>query len=131
MSLDYKLRHIIIKKLIGLVYIAIIGLSKSACVVVINEGDTPFLVRSIQGVFRRYAVRKGSVRSTQKSCYIVRSYLFLLLKGPIYIKKHNKRDVQSQIIQNFSRARYARAFLGVISAFINLNNDFARSKTRK
>ena len=31
------------------------------------EGDNPppLLVRSIQGVFRRYAVRKGSVRSTQ------------------------------------------------------------------
>jgi len=25
----------------------------------------PLLVRSIQGVFRQYAVRKGSVRSTQ------------------------------------------------------------------
>jgi len=35
------------------------------------EGDTPLLVRSIQGGFRRYAVRKGSVRSTQKLCYIV------------------------------------------------------------
>jgi len=90
----------------------------------------PFLVRSIQGVFRRYAVRKGSVL-TQKSCYVVRSYLFLLLKGQIFIKKHNKHDVQSQIIIKFSRASFARAFLGVISAFKNLNNDFARSKTRK
>ena len=72
----------------------------------------PFLVRSIQGVFRRYAVRKGSVRSTQKSCYIVRKHLFLLLKGSIFIKKHNKRDIQSQIILNFSRARFARAFWG-------------------
>ena len=34
----------------------------------------PILVRSMQGVFRRYAVRKGSVRSTQKSCYIVRRH---------------------------------------------------------
>jgi len=93
-----------------------------------QEGDTPFLVRSIQGVFRRCAVRKGSVRSTQKSCYIVRSYLFLLLKGPIYIKKHNKRDKQSQ---TFSRARFASAFLGLFQHFINFNNDFARSKTRK
>jgi len=67
----------------------------------------PFLVRSIQGVLRRYAVRKGSVRSTQKSCYIVRSYLILLLKGPNFIKKHNKRDVQSQIILNFSLASFA------------------------
>jgi len=50
----------------------------------------PFLVRSIQGVFRRYAVRKGSVRSTQKFCYIVRRHQFLLLKCQIFIKKHNK-----------------------------------------
>ena len=43
----------------------------------IYEGDTPLLVRSIQGGFRRYAVRKGSVRSTQKFCYIVRRHQFL------------------------------------------------------
>ena len=29
----------------------------------ICEGDTPFLVRSIQGVFRRYAVHKNPVIS--------------------------------------------------------------------
>jgi len=72
----------------------------------------PILVHSIQGVFRRYAVRKESVRSTQKSCYIVRRHLFLLLKGPIFIKKHLKRDIQRQIILNFSRACFARAFFG-------------------
>jgi len=72
----------------------------------------PFLVRSIQRVLRRYAERKGSVRSTQKSCYIVRRHLFLLLKGPIFIKKHNKRDIQSQTILNFSRACFARALWG-------------------
>jgi len=38
----------------------------------------PFLVRSIQGEFRQYPVRKGSVRSMQKFCYIVRSHQFLL-----------------------------------------------------
>jgi len=38
----------------------------------------PFLVRSIQGFFKRYAVRKGLVRSTQKFCYIVRRHQFLL-----------------------------------------------------
>ena len=42
-----------------------------------HEGDTPLLVRSIQGGFRRYAVRKGSVRSTQTFCYIVRRHQFL------------------------------------------------------
>ena len=52
------------------------------------EGDTPLLVRSIQGGFRRYAVRKGSVSSTQKFCYIVRRHQFLLLKDPIFIKKN-------------------------------------------
>jgi len=76
------------------------------------EGDTPlFGTQYIQGVFRRYAVRKGSVRSTQKSCYIVRRHLFLLLKGPIFIKKHNKRDIQSQIIKTF-RALASLAFFG-------------------
>ena len=78
----------------------------------INEGDNPppLLVRSIQGVFRRYAVHKGSVRSTQKSCYIVRRHQFLLLRCPIFIKKHNKRDIQNQITLNIWRARFARAF---------------------
>ena len=90
-------------------------ISKISCMRV----TPPILVRSIQGVFRRYAVRKGSVRSTQKSCYIVRRHLFLLLKGPLFIKKHTKCDIPSQIILTL-RSR----FLGVISAFINLNNDF-------
>jgi len=40
----------------------------------INEGDPPPLVHSIQGGLRRYAVRKGLVRSTQKFCYIVRRH---------------------------------------------------------
>ena len=76
------------------------------------EGDTPLFgtqysggvetVRSTQRVGTQYA----------KSCYIVRRHLYLLLKGPIFIKKHNKRDIQSQIILNFSRARFARAFWG-------------------
>jgi len=77
----------------------------------------PLLVRSIQGVFRRYAVRKGSVRSTQKSCYIVRRHEFLLLKGPIFIKKHKQRDIQSQISLFFSRARFACAVWGHLSNY--------------
>ena len=41
----------------------------------IIEGDPPPFVRSIQGGgLRRYAVRKGLVRSTQKFCYIVRRH---------------------------------------------------------
>jgi len=69
-----------------------------------HEGDTTtLLVRSIQGGFRRYAVRKGLVRSTEKFCYIVRRHLFFLLKkGPIFTKKHNTRDI----------SLLARAFLG-------------------
>jgi len=48
------------------------------CRVANHEDDTPFLVRSIQGGgVRRYAVRKGLVRSTQKSCYIVRKLQIL------------------------------------------------------
>ena len=50
------------------------------------------------------AVRKWSVRSAQKSCYIKRRHQFLLLKGPIFNTKHNKRDIQSQITLNFLRA---------------------------
>jgi len=46
----------------------------------------------------------------------------------IFIKKHNKRDIQCQTTQNCSRARLARVFV-VILAFINLNIDFGRSKT--
>jgi len=70
----------------------------------------PILVRSIQWVFRRYAVRNGSVRSTQKSCYIVGRHQFLLLKCPIFIKKHNKHDIQSKITLNFLLARSSCAF---------------------
>jgi len=54
----------------------------------------PFVAQYLGGGFRRYEVRKGSVRSTQKSCYIVRKHQFL--KCQIFIKKHKKRDIQSQ-----------------------------------
>ena len=53
----------------------------------IYEGDNPLGVR-----VRRYEVREGSVRSTQNSLYSVRKHNFLL-KGPIFIRKHNKRDI--------------------------------------
>ena len=36
-----------------------------------------------------YAVRKGSVRRTQKSCYVVRRHQILLFKCAIFIRKHN------------------------------------------
>jgi len=45
----------------------------------IYEGDTPPLFcTQYSGGLRRYAVRKGSVRSTQKFCYIVRKHKFVL-----------------------------------------------------
>jgi len=69
---------------------------------------SPLLVRSIQGVFRWYAVRKGWVRSTQKSCISYADINFLLLKVPIFIKKHKKCGIQSQISLIF-RAR-AKSF---------------------
>ena len=65
-------------------------------------------VRSIQGAFRRYAVRKGSVRITKKSCYIVCSHHILLLNGQIFTRKHNKRDIQSKESLNSSSACFAR-----------------------
>ena len=75
----------------------------------IVEGDTPhLLVRSIEVMFGRYAVRKGSVRSTQKFCYIVRRHQFLILKGPIIIKKHKKRDIQT-FIQSQKYLYFARS----------------------
>jgi len=79
------------------------------------EGDTPpFLVRSIQGVLRRYAIRKGSVRSTQNPVISYADIIFLLLNGPIFIKRQNKSDIQSQItLKNFARALRSR-FLGSI-----------------
>ena len=55
------------------------------------------LVRSIQRGFRRYALRKVSVRSTQKFCYIVSRHQFLLQKCPFFIRKHNTHDIQSQV----------------------------------
>ena len=73
-----------------------------------------------RGGVRRYAVRKGSVRITQKSCYIVRRHTFLLKKRPIFIKKHNKRDIQSQITLNF------RAFWGQKLAFTGRVPKFGR-----
>jgi len=43
------------------------------------EGDTPYWYAVLRGG-RRYAVRKGLVRSTHKFCYIVRRHQFVTLK---------------------------------------------------
>ena len=89
-------------------------------------GRPPNLVRSIQGVgFRRYAVRKWSVRSTQKSCYIVRRNQFLLKKV-----KYSSRNTTLFILQSPKTSDFSlRATLyGVISAFINLNLDFVEDE---
>jgi len=45
-----------------------------------------------QAIKHKQAIIGGGYLFTKNAC------LFLLLKGPIFIKKHNKRDVQSQII---------------------------------
>jgi len=47
----------------------------------------PLLVRSIQGGLRRYAVRKGSVRSTQKFCYFDADINFYFKKAQFSLKK--------------------------------------------
>ena len=66
------------------------------------------LVHSIEGI-RGYAVRKGSVRSTQKSCYIVRRRHILLLKDAIFTKKQtnvkNKEEKQKPLIYFWLRSR--------------------------
>jgi len=63
---------------------------------------------------------------------LLRRYQFLFKKGPIFIKKHNKGDMYTKLNNCiFSRDRFARVFWGVISAFINLNIDLRRPKTRK
>jgi len=56
------------------------------------EGDTPFGTQYsvfLDGTHNA----KGRYGSTQKFCYIVRSHQFLILKGPIFIKKHNTSDI--------------------------------------
>jgi len=66
------------------------------------RGDThPFGTQCSGGGVRQFAVRKGLVRITHTSCYIIRTHQFLLKTGPIFIKIHSKRDIQS----------HARAFL--------------------
>jgi len=80
----------------------------------------PFLVRSIQGGLRRYAVRKGLVRSTQKFYYIVRRHRFLLLKrSSFHQETHHTWQTMSNNSKKFARSFRWRSL--VISAFINLN----------
>ena len=56
-----------------------------------------FLVRSIQGVFRRYAVRKGRY-AVRKNPVISYAYINVYFKKVKFSsRKHNKRDIQSQI----------------------------------
>ena len=60
---------------------------------------------------RRYAVRKGSVRNTQISCYIVRRHIFLLKN--VQFTSRNTINVNTRSNNsNFSRARFACAFWG-------------------
>ena len=72
-----------------------------------HEGYPPLcvLVHSIERI-RGYAVRKGSVRSTHKSCYIVRRRHILRLKDAIFTKKQtnvkNKDEKQKLNLQHYN-----------------------------
>jgi len=55
----------------------------------------------------------------------------MIIKQLNFIQNHSKRDIQSQITLICSGARYARAHLAVISAFININIDLGISKNRQ
>jgi len=72
------------------------------------------MVRIIQEGFKRYAVRKWSVRSTLKSRYTTQMSIFTF-KIAMFTKKQNKREVKCQIT-NFSPANFARAYF--LSSFI-------------
>jgi len=79
------------------------------------------MVRSTQRVGTQYA--EILLYRTQTSIFT--------LKGPIFIKKHNTHDIQSQItLKKIARSLRSR-FFGVNSAFINLNMDLGRSTSRK
>ena len=68
----------------------------------------------------------------QQKSYVQLLYkLKWLLKILIFIKNHSKCDIQSQITLNFFPRSLSSRFLGVISAFININIDLGISKTRK
>ena len=86
----------------------------------------PPLVRSIQrGVLDcthyakgRYAVRENPVLSFAD--------IIFYFKRSNFHQKAKPTWIQSQFTLNFSRARFVR-----ISAFVNINNDFGRSKIKK
>jgi len=64
-----------------------------ACACTLIQGDPLPLWYAVFSFLRWYKLRKGSVRGTQKSCYMVRRHQLLFKKGAIFIKKHNKRDI--------------------------------------
>ena len=76
----------------------------------------PFL----QG-FRQYAKGRYAARENPIISYADINLYFR--KGPIFIKKHNKREY-------FARSLSSR-FLAVISVFTNFNIDYGRSNTRE
>ena len=82
------------------------------------KGEGDHLWYAVFRFLRRYPVRKGLVRSTQKFCYIVRRHHILPLKGPIFIKKHNTHDItKSNNSKTFARSLCSR-FLGVIWQYL-------------
>ena len=53
---------------------------------------SPLGTQSIKRILERYAVRKGLVRNTQQSCYIVSRRLISHLKSAFSITKCNNHD---------------------------------------
>jgi len=97
-----------------------------------NEGNTPFWYAVFRGGGRgldgtQYAKCPFAVRINSVISYA--NIIFLVLKGQLFIKKHNKIDIQSEITLSFSRSRFARAVLGSSQYVLNINIDFGRSKT--
>ena len=97
--------------------------------IILDEGDTPpFWYAVFRGGFRRYAVRKGSVRSTQKFCYIVRRHQFFTLKRSNVHQKHNTHDIQSQITLKKIACSLRSRFLGGHFSIYELKHGFAEVK---
>ena len=72
--------------------------------------------------------RVGTQYAKNLSCTQTSNFTFKISN---FYQKHSKCDEQCLITLKHVRARFDRAFFFVISAFFNLNIDFARSKTRK
>jgi len=70
----------------------------------------PFLVRTIQGGLRRTQYAKGRYAVRKNPVLSYADINFYFKKVQFSLRIINKRDIQSQITLNFSRARFARVF---------------------